>query len=557
MDILNTEQDHRAATPNVHYYFLTVAFFSGMAVMGVEICASRLMAPFFGTSLTIWTVIIGATMIALTGGYYLGGILAEKRPRMSVLGTLLFVASLFMIFLPYIAQPVMEVTLGRFVRETTGSQSNNAIIVSLTICALLISVPVVVLGMTSPFLIHLDSLRSGSVGRTSGKIFAFSTLGSILGTFLPALVLIPLIGTRLSFLLFGGLLLCVTMWSIERQRLMVLVISITALAMAFLMGIQGWGTGRNRYLVQEKETNYQLVRIFRSPIQSENANNTKYSTILLTDAGLGLQSMWVEGQSYTDSWQDFFAVVPRVYEKCATGTSPKNLLLLGLGGACAPYLISQLYPDTLIDGVEIDGALIDAARPYFPFSSTKNLNIHISDARFFLRSTSKEYDVIVIDTFRPPLIPFHLATVEFFEQVKQHLTQKGIMAMNIGSTGEKEVFTGIANTIAGVFPNVYFARYFSPQEHESLFTSQFIVASVDDLSLDKPESEDRIFSVPNPEWREVFETMRDPSGFDVLQYSYFRRIRFDPQIPFFTDDISSLDTIAEREFLGLILGRGM
>ncbi len=252
-----------------------------------------------------------------------------------------------------------------------------------------------------------------------------------------------------------------------------------------------------------------------------------------------------------------FVVIPRVYEACAAGSAPKNLLLLGLGGACAPYLISQLYPDTVIDGVEIDGDLVETARPYFPFSSIKNLHTHISDARFFLRSTPRKYDVIIIDTFRPPLIPCHLATVEFFEQVKEHLTEKGIMAMNIGSTGEMQVFKGIANTISAVFPQVYFARYFSAEERTNLFTSQFIIASTNDLSLDKSETEERIFSVSNQQWRGVFDKMRDRSGFDASQNSYFRRIRFDPENPFFTDDISSLDTIAEREFLGLILGRSM
>lgn len=554
---MNAEQSVGAESPYLRYYFLCVAFFSGMAVMGVEICASRLMAPFFGTSLSIWTVIIGSTMVALTAGYYLGGILVEKHPRMSFLGILLFIASIIMIFLPYFAQPVMEITLGRFVREATAPEGNNTVILSLTVCAFMISAPVVVLGMTCPFLIHLDSLRSGTAGRTSGKIFAFSTLGSILGTFLPALVLIPHIGTRFSFLLFGGLLLCITAWSIDRARLLASLIAILVLAAALTMGIQKWGTGRNRYLVQQKETNYQLVRIFRGPVHSQTAEDTKYGTMLLTDAGLGLQSFWVAGQPYTDSWQDFFPVVPRVYEACAKLGAPRNLLLLGLGGACAPYLISQLYPDTVIDGVEIDGGLIEAAKPYFPFSSVANLNIHISDARLFLRSTSKKYDVIVIDTFRPPLIPFHLATAEFFEQVKEHLTSRGIMAMNIGSTGEKHVFKGIANTISRVFPQVYFARYFSLEEKGNLFSSQFVIASAHDLSLDQSEPEDRVFSVPNPQWREVFEKMRDPKGFDAPQQTYFRRVKHNGEIPFFTDDMSSLDAVAEKEFLGLILGRNM
>lgn len=553
---MDSEHAPGSGAQNNQYYSLVVAFFSGMAVMGVEICSSRLMAPFFGASLSIWTVIIGSIMIALTLGYYLGGLLAEKRPHMSFLAILLFFASIFMIFMPYIAQPVMTVTLGRFAQDAAASEGGNAIIVALAVCALMISAPVVVLGMTSPFLVRLDSLRSSAVGRISGKIFAFSTLGSILGTFLPALLLIPLVGTRFSFLLFGALLLCVSLWSIERSRFLVCLIAVLAVMVALILGIQARGAGHGRYTLQEKETNYQLVRIFRLPVPGTAPEELKSATVLLTDAGLGLQSMWVQGQRHTDSWQDLFAVIPRVYEVCGSGTTPKRLLLIGLGGACAPYLMSQLYPHMEIDGIEIDGDLIEAAKPYFPFASIKNLNIHIGDGRLFLRSNSKKYDVIVVDAFRPPLIPFHLATAEFFDQIKDHLTENGIMAMNVGSRGEKLVFKGIANTVARVFPYVSYAQYFSPEERAPVFSSRFLIASAKDLCLETSAVEDRVFAVSDPAWRPIFEAMRDRSGFEATQESYFRRVRFDPGVLFFSDDLSSLDTVSEREFLGLFVGTG-
>jgi spermidine synthase len=550
--------DNQAGTISYgQHYLLAVAFFSGMAVMGVEISASRLMAPFFGTSLSIWSAIIGSVMIALTLGYYLGGILADKHPRMSFLATWLFFASLFMIFLPYLAQPVMETTLGRFTAAHSsygGGQGSYAIVTALVVCALMISAPVVVLGMTSPFIIRLDSLRSTEVGRISGKVFAFSTLGSILGTFLPALFLIPVIGTRFSFLLFGGMLLCITLPSIERGKSFLYALAVLGLVVALLLGIQGWGTSLGKYLVKEKETNYQYVRIYRLPVPSKTSEEPKMATVLLTDAGLGLQSMWVEGQPYTDSWQDFFAIVPRIYDVCNHGSPPNRLLLLGLGGACAPYLISQFYPDITIDGVEIDPLLIDAAKPYFPFSAVKNLNVHIGDGRFFLKSARMKYDAIVVDAFRPPFIPFHLATTEFFDQVKEHLAEDGIMVMNVGSSGKMLVFKGIANTVASVFPHVYFAQYYSPEDRSIIFSSRFIVASSKDLNLDNSDVEKRLFSVPDPQWRKIFETMRDRSGFESSQDTYFRKILFDPEKQYFRDDLSSLEVLSEREFLGLVTG---
>ncbi len=528
--------------------------------MGVEMCSSRLMAPFFGTSITIWTTIIGSTMIALTAGYYLGGIIAERAPRTSLLGTLLFFAAAFVILLPYIAQPVMEITLDRFAEQAAASSGapgagSYKVIIALVICAVLISLPVVILAMTSPFIIRLDSMSSAAVGRISGKVFAFSTLGSILGTFLPALVLIPLVGTRLSFLVFGGLLLCVTLRSIKQARFLFWGMAFLVLLFALMLGIQGVGTKHGPYLVDSKETNYQLVRIYRAPMENRGGGNRAHSTLLLTEAGFGMQSMWVEGQSYTESWQDLFTIVPRIYE-ALNGRPAERLLLLGLGGACAPYLISQSYPNVIVDGVEIDSGLISVAKPHFPFSLVKNLNIHISDGRFFLRTTKTQYDVIIVDMFRPPNIPYHVATAEFFAQVRHRLTPNGILAMNVGTRGEKRVFDGIANTVAAVFPSVYFAQYFSPQE-SSLFANRLIVASAQDLWLEKSEVEQRIFSVSDETWRKVLDTMRDRRGFDAGQESYFRRVRFDPGKTFFRDDSSSLEIKAEREFLGLILGGAM
>ena len=319
-----------------------------------------------------------------------------------------------------------------------------------------------------------------------------------------------------------------------------------------MLGIQGAGTKHGPYLVESKETNYQLVRIYRAPMENKTGGNRPYATLLLTEAGFGMQSMWVEGQSYTESWQDLFAIVPRIYE-VLNERSPGRLLVLGLGGACAPYLISRSYPDVVIDGVEIDSGLISAAKPHFPFSLVKHLNIHISDGRFFLKTTRTQYDVIIVDMFRPPHIPYHVATAEFFAQVKHRLTPNGILAMNVGSRGEKCVFDGIANTVAAVFPHVYFAQYFSPNE-SSLFTNRLIVASAQNLRLEKSEVEERVFSVPDEAWRKVLDTMRDRRGFDAGQVSYFRRVPFDPAKTCFRDDSSSLEITAEREFLGLILG---
>ena len=554
--------------PDVHsssysYYPIAVAFVSGMTVMGVEMCASRLMAPFFGMSLSIWTAIIGSTMIALTAGYYLGGILAEKKPRMSFLGTLLFITGVFIVFLPYVTQPVMTIALERFAQQSpagllsTADRGSYRILTALMVSALLISAPVVVLGMTSPFIIRMDSLQSGSpeVGRISGKVFAFSTLGSILGTFLPALVLVPLVGVRFSFLLFGGALLGISLWSTKRARLLSAATALVVLALALMLGLQARGVRHGQHLVSEKETNYQLVQILRVPLDEDHRGVKSYETILMTDAGLGVQSLWTEGRPYTDSWQDFYSAVPRIYQACNKGNRPKRLLLLGLGGAVAPYMISRTYPDTIIDAVEIDSDLIEAAKPFFPFGRVERLTIHIADARFFLRTTAAKYDVIIIDVYRSAHIPFHVATAEFFAEVKNHLQENGILAMNVGCRGQKQVFKGIANTVASVFPSVYFAEYYLPPD-KTVFDSRFLIAADRELNLEDPLTERWIFSVRDPEWRDTLRTMKSRRNPADLHTPYFKKVLYDPAQHVFLDDLSSMEIIAEREFGGLILGLG-
>lgn len=544
--------------PYPTWYLSTVAFCSGMAVMGVEMGSSRLLAPYFGTSISIWTVIIGSTMIALTAGYYLGGILADRRPRLPFLSTLLTIAAIAVIFLPYGVQPVLETTLDRFVSSSAATSSATAssysIVAALAVCAAVISAPVVVLGMTSPFIIRLASMRSSAVGHVAGRVFAFSTLGSILGTFLPALVLIPFLGTRFSFLLFGGLLLSVTVWSTGRWRAALVAASLLLLLLGFQLAVQTSGPRQGRYLVQEKETLYQLVRIFRLPVEDAGGQGPLQETVLLTDAGFGIQSMWVDGQPHTDSWQDSFALVPRIYEACNSGVAPRRLLLLGLGGGCAPYVISQSYPDLRIDGVELDAELLDAAKPFFPYAKSPNLSVHVGDARFFLRTTPHQYDVIIVDVFRPPHIPTHVATAEFFGEVRRKLRRGGIVAMNVGCRDENRVCSSIANTVADVFPYVYYSRYTSPDD-PGIFTNHLFVASADDLQLDRPDREEAVFAAPDPIWKGVFEKMRDPQRYEQGQRSFFRRREFDPAGPVFSDDRSSLDMVVEREFLGVILGK--
>jgi predicted membrane-bound spermidine synthase len=513
--------------------------------MGAEIASGRLMAPFFGTSLLIWTTIIGSTMMALTAGYYLGGIVSEKKPNLDWPAKALFCASAYLIFLPYFSKPVMAVSLSRF--ANIGSDSSNAVVLALIICGILVSAPLIILGMTSPYVIKLYG--SSETGKASGRVFAVSTLGSILGTFLPVLVLIPLVGVKLTFLFFGGILLISVLPGIKNSRNYFIISALIIITVA--LGL-GFNDQENPNLLAKKETQYEQVSIYRAANTTKDSSKANNTVFMITDAGLGLQSMWTDGLTFTNSWQDFFAVIPKIFE-VQNGRKPEKILIIGLGGAVAPYVISNFYPDAEFDGVEIDAGMIETAKPFFPYSKIKNLNTHISDGRLFLESSTRKYDVIIVDSFRPPHIPVHMATAEFFKSVMNHLDSRGILGMNIGTRGKMQVFNAIANTASVAIPFVYFAQYYSP-EGESIFTSRFLIGSREDLNLLQPEIENQVFRTSDPNWSKIFEGMRDVTGFEDGQKSLFRQFSFDPRKTVLTDDRSSLELISEKEFFGLITG---
>ena len=196
---------------------LTVAFFSGMSVLAVEISASRLLAPFFGTSIIIWSVVIGLTLLYLSIGYWIGGRLADRRPDENILYNIVGIASFLVGLVPFMSKPVLSVS-----SQAIASLNGGLFFGSLVGVLLLLAVPLTMLGMVSPFAIRLVTTDVRQAGKRAGQVFAVSTIGSILGAFIPVLLLIPTVGTRSTFLIFAVLLLSLALiaTSIGRRRLL-------------------------------------------------------------------------------------------------------------------------------------------------------------------------------------------------------------------------------------------------------------------------------------------------------------------------------------------------
>jgi spermidine synthase len=416
-------------------YIYVLAFFSGMSIMAVELCASRLMAPFFGTSTFVWTNIIGIIMIALSIGYFVGGRLADRKPRLPVLLKLLMAASAFLFVLPFVAPPLIKwlaPLIGNF-----NSSFSFIFFGSLFAIILLFSPPILVMGMTSPFLIKIIA-RNDHVGDSAGHIFGISTIGSVLGTFLPILVFIPNLGTGKTIIIFAALLFIVTALGFANRKSALLSIVV---AVPFLFPIPS--TREIPGKVYATESAYQFIQVFdRGP----------YRYLVYNDA-VGFQTAASKISVFTGLYYDYYSLLPLFFE-----SRPRSALIIGLGGGIIANQIHHFYPDMALDGVEIDPKVIEIARKYFDLTDT--VKVFNQDGRIFMNLGRKKYDIVIIDAYTQQVyIPFHLTTVEFFNQVKRGISDKGILAMNVSSArNDSPLLRSITNTLRLVFKHVYQLR---------------------------------------------------------------------------------------------------
>ena len=427
-------------------YFYILAFFSGMCITAVELCASRLMAPFFGTSTFVWTNIIGIIMVALSAGYLLGGRLADRKPRLEVLLKLLLAACAFLLVLPFVAPPLVR-CLTLMIKNLNSSFS-FIFFGSLFAITLLFSPPIVIMGMTSPFLIRIIA-RSGHVGDSAGRIFGISTIGSVVGTFLPVLVFIPNFGTARTILFFGAALFVVSTLGFVRRRRAFLSV---AAVVPFLFPIPSVRETPGR--LYSTESAYQFIEVF---------DEGPYRHLVYNDA-VGDQTVANKTSLLTGFYYDYYLLLPLYFDP-----PPKRALIIGLGGGIVANQMGYFYSDMGLDGVEIDPKVIKIARDYFALTDT--VRVFNQDGRIFVSLGEKKYDIVLLDAYTQQIyIPFHLTTIEFFSQVKKRLSAEGVLAMNVSSAREDSpLIESISNTLRCVFGHVYRLRI--PESFETLLVA--------------------------------------------------------------------------------------
>ena len=408
-----------------------VVFTGGVGTLATEIAASRLLAPYFGSSTVVWANIIGLTLLYLSAGYWLGGKWADRRPEPRVLGRIVLVAAFFIAATPFIARPVLDLALEGFDAVSVG-----AVVGSFFAALAIFAVPVTLLGTVSPFAIRLalDDVREA--GAVAGRLYALSTVGSILGTFLSAIVTIPLVGTQRTMLGSAALLALAAALLLGGRW------HVATIALCGLLFVPAGTIKASEGLVWETESAYQYVQVV------ERADGSR---ALRLNEGVAVHSVWRPDTVLTGGVWDTFLVVPPLL-----GRPVERVLILGSAGGTIGRAYGRFYPEARVDGVEIDGEVSEAGRRFLGLADNPNVRTITADARPYLESTEERYDVIIGDAYRQPYIPFYLTTQEFFELARERLRPGGILALNVAAVpGDERLSEAIGSTLLTVFPEAW------------------------------------------------------------------------------------------------------
>jgi spermidine synthase len=483
---------------NVNGRVLGVAsFLCGACVMVLEMAGSRVVAPYMGTSLVVWTSLIGIIMVSLTLGYWLGGMVADRRPEMKILHYIILAAALVTAFVGAVAAPVLE-ALSASVR--------NVYIASVMASAVLFAVPSVLLGMVSPFIVRLAMHNVLSSGGTVGKYSALSSAGSIIGTFLGGFVLISFFSSRTILFMVAFTLALVALAVRGRRAALPVIVAVFAAACGFYYESDDIAKEAKFMETAEMsgeitvETHYNTIRIMERA-----ANGTNLRIRILQTDPLGAQSLM-----YVDRPDDLYSDYTKFYD-LAFHYKPdaKKILMLGGGGYCVPKHIGATRPGVEVDVVELDPGITDVARKYFNLEDRPGQRIFHEDARMFVNRESeagtRKYDAVFEDVFGSSYnIPFHMTTAECMKRIRAMMSDDGVFVVNIISSLDGELFSGIYSGVASAFPVVmiYPATY---PNSSRVRQNIMIVALANENEPYRAPDDDYIASLLGHRWTNSFE----------------------------------------------------
>lgn len=469
------------------FLYVTV-FAGGLVSLSVELTASSLLRPHFGTANLVWATIIGLILLYLTVGYFVGGRWADRSPQHSTLYQIVAWAGFTVGLVPFLAHPVVSLASPGFQNFRIALLGGSFVVV-----VLLFSVPVTLLGCISPFVVRLAVKDVSSSGKVAGRVYAVSTLGSFLGAFLPDLLLVPLIGTRNTFVLLS-LLLSGVAWigllsksvSIKRTRVILyLAMPTLVILLALIQRGQPVKASASGDVIYETESGYNYIQVV------EKSDGCRH---LLLNEGAGIHSISCPNQLQTPGPWDYFLIAPYFNPPPYHPEQVERVALIGLAAGTIAEQYTEVYGPLPIDGVEIDPEVVRVGRTYFEMVQP-NLNPVVADGRAYLANTDHRYTVVGVDAYRLPYIPPHLTTVEFFQQVRDHLTSDGVLVINVGRTAEDyRLVRAMIGTLREIFPSTHVIDV--PSSFNAIVVATVRPTGPSNLAANLPLLEDDAFLHP-------------------------------------------------------------
>lgn len=420
-------------------YILEITIFvCGAVVMIFELVGSRVFGPYLGTSIFVWTSLIGVILGSLSLGYYLGGKIADKKPNLNSLSLIIFLSALFIGFTIIFKDPILSLLLTNI----------KDIRISSFIAALILFAPTsILLGMVSPYAakLKLDSLKTS--GTTVGNLYAISTLGSIAGTFLAGFYLIPHFGTNKLLIILSITLILVSLLLSLKKLINIKIIFLVVM----IAGLFAFNNYNNIFLKKgliDIDTAYNRIWIYdhvdartNKLVKTMGINNENHS------------SMFLDNDELVNEYTKYYHLAKHF------NPDFKTTLMFGGAGYSYPKDFLKQYPDATIDVVEIDPKVTELAQEYFNLKTNPRLAIYHEDGRVYLNNTSKKYDVIFGDAFGSRYsLPYQLTTQEAVREQYDILNDDGVVIVNTISSvsGEKGKFLRAEYaTYKSVFPQVY------------------------------------------------------------------------------------------------------
>jgi spermidine synthase len=520
-----------------------VVFVAGATLLGVEIAASRVLAPFFGNSLFVWGALIGVVLAGLAVGYWLGGTLVDRFPTMRLLLAVASGGALAVLAIPLLDGPVLRA----IVAWDPGPRA-DPVLASVA----LFGPTSVLLAAVVPVAVRLRTVSVEDAGRTAGRLFALSTIGSIFGTFLTAFWLIPELGTdQLLGLVAATLFATIALLAVSQRLVVSGAVSLAAAAgavvVAFAIAPPSSGEQLDSVALQNWSPSYRIRgRPAPSPAPTTGTvvyrKDTEYHRLYVIDEGgtrhLRFDSSFQSAMELAHPFKAAFEYTNYFDLGLAYHPGTRNVLFIGLGAGSAPKRMWRDFPALDIDVVEIDPEVARVARRYFSFPRHPRLRVHVEDGRRFLTKNDRRWDVIAIDAFYSDSIPFHLTTHEFLELVRDRLAPGGVVVTNaLGAVRGKDskLLRALYRTYRTVFPTVLLHPVHEQQEWQPTeYLNQILVAT------ERPAP---AVSLLLERWRELRKTTPLAPDLTVaIRNRYDQRLPLN-DVPTLTDDYAPTDAL--------------